>query len=49
MITFLEQTLTNAGAAFEVAVFDPTASSRLDLNALLWNTDGTGRFRAYFM
>jgi hypothetical protein len=45
----LEQSLTNAGLAFEVAVFDSAASPKLDLAALLWNADGTGRFRGYFM
>ena len=47
MIGFLEQALTAKEVAFEVAVFNP--QQRLNLTALLWNADGSARFRGYFM
>ncbi len=46
---FLERTLQGYGVPFQVTPFDSAASPRLDLNALLWNPDGSARFSSLVM
>jgi hypothetical protein len=48
-IEFLEKQLANDGLAFDVVVIDRTSAARPDLKAVLWNADGTGKYRGYFM
>jgi hypothetical protein len=46
---FIVQTLTAYGIPHDVVRFDQDATPRLDLQALFWNPDGTGRYSSFVM
>lgn len=49
MIDFLEQSMRTDGVSFEVKVFDAASPSKPNITELMYNEDGTGRYRAYYM
>jgi hypothetical protein len=47
-IEFLERQLAADGLAFDVVMIDRTSAARPDLRSVLWNANGTGKYRGIY-